>query len=83
MPKGGIIVNVTFPSVPARYKPLRLVLPRRPTTLLEGTSDTPEYRIAGRVRGVNVLILVDIRNRHPTAAERRVAQRVVSSIRFG
>jgi hypothetical protein len=35
------------------------------------------------VRGVNVLILVDIRNAHPTAAERRVAQRVVSSIRFG
>jgi hypothetical protein len=82
MPRGGIIVIVTFPSVAGRFEPLRLVLPRRPTALLEGTTDTREYRIAGRIRGVNVLIFVDIRNPHPTAVERRVAQRVVSSLRF-
>jgi hypothetical protein len=82
MPRGGIIVNVTFPTVAQRFKSLQLVLPKHPTTLLEGTKDTPEYRIEGRTHGVNVLISVDIRNVRPTAAERRKAQRVVSSIRF-
>lgn len=83
MPKGGIIVEVTFPAVRGRLEPLRLVLPKRPTTLLEGTKDTPEYRIAGRTHGTNVLISVDIRDPHPTAGELNSAQRVVSAIRFG
>jgi hypothetical protein len=82
MPKGGIIVNVTFPTDRTRFKPLRLLLPRRPTTMLEGTKDTPEYRIEGRTHGRNVIIYVDIRNQHPTIAELRIAQRVVSAIRF-
>ena len=53
MPRDGIAVTVYFPHVRGRqrYRPLRLVLPRRPSTLLEGTHDTPEYRIFGRVRG--------------------------------
>lgn len=82
MPKGGIIVEVTFPTARGRFKPLRLLLPKRRTTLLEGTKDTPEYRIEGRTHGVNVLIRVDIRDPHPTVSELRVAQRVVSAIRF-
>ena len=82
MPKGGIAVSVTFPGAPGSYRPLRLRLPRRPAVLLEGTTDTPEYRIEGRVRGWNVNISVDIRNAHPTAAQLREAQRVVTSIRL-
>jgi hypothetical protein len=83
MPEGGIIVNVTFPTARTRFKPLRLVLPPRPTTMLEGTKDTPEYRIEGRVHDRNVIVFVDIRNPHPTIAELRIAQSVVSAIRFG
>ena len=64
-----------------KFKPLRLVLPRRPTTMLEGTKDT-EYRIEGRTRGTNVLIYVDIRDPDPTVAELRIAERVFSAIRF-
>src|SRR5436190_1627710 len=66
----------------SRYGPLRLVLPRRPATFLEGTRDTPEYRIFGRARAVDVNIFVDIRRLHPTRADLRAAQRVVSRIRF-
>ena len=82
MPTGGIIVNVTYPTARTKFKPLRLVLPRRPTTMLEGTKDTLEYRIEGRTHGTNVLIYVDIRNPHPTVPELRIAERVVSAIRF-
>jgi hypothetical protein len=84
MPRDGIAVAVYFPHVQGkqRYRPLRLVLPRRPSTLLEGTHDTPEYRIFGRVRGVDVNIFVDIRRLHPSRRQLRAAQRVVSSIRF-
>jgi hypothetical protein len=83
MPRGGIAVTVLFPTMRARFGPLKLVLPRRPAVLLEGTTDTPEYRIEGRVHGRNVLVLVDIRRRHPTHADRRVAQEALSAIRFG
>jgi hypothetical protein len=85
MPRDGVVVWVFFPNViPAvRYPPLRLVLPARPATLLEGARDTPEYRIHGRVRGRDVEVWVDVRRRHPTRALRRLAQRVVSGIRFG
>jgi hypothetical protein len=82
MPKGGTIVEVTFPTQDVRFKPLRLLLPHRPAVMLEGTTDTPEYRIEGRTHGWNVMIHVDIRNRYPTAAQLRVAQRVVSAIRI-
>jgi hypothetical protein len=84
MPRDGIAVAVYFPHVQGKqhYRPLRLVLPRRPSTLLEGTHDTPEYRIFGRVRGVDVNIFVGIRRLHPSRRQLRAAQRVVSSIRF-
>jgi hypothetical protein len=83
MPRNGIVVQVIFPTgLTPRYPPLKLVLPRTPATLLEGTSDTPEYRIHGRVRGRNVEVWVDIRRLHPTRAMLRLAQRVLSSIRF-
>jgi hypothetical protein len=82
MPKGGIAVSVTFPSARVRFEPLRLVLPSRPSVMLEGTRDTPEYRIQGRIRGTNVLVYVDIRSAHPTGAELRTAQRVLAAIRF-
>jgi hypothetical protein len=83
MPRGGIAVNVYFPPPhKPHYRPLRLVLPRQPATLLEGTRDTPEYRIFGRVRGVDVNIFVDIRRLHPTCGDLRATQRVVSRIRF-
>ena len=84
MPRGGIGVTVYFPHPRGKqsYRPLRIVLPRRPTTLLEGTRNTPEYRIFGRVRGVDVNIFVDIRRLHPSPRQLRTAQRVVSNIRF-
>jgi hypothetical protein len=85
MPRNGITVTVLFPTLArsVRYPPLRLVLPRRPAVFLEGTRDTPEYRIRGRVKGRNALVMVDVRNPHPTAVERRLAQRVLAAIRFG
>jgi hypothetical protein len=84
MPRGGIAVSVYFPYPQGtqRYRPLRLVFPRRPTTLLKGTRDTREYRIFGRVRGFDVNVFVDIRDRHPSRRQLRAAQRVVSNVRF-
>lgn len=83
MPRDGIAVTVIFPGRPrAGYPPLRLRLPKRPSTTLEGAPDTPEYRIRGHVHGRDVEILVDIRRPRPTAALLRLAQRVVSGIRF-
>lgn len=83
MPRGGIAVDVLFRhSGRPHYRPLRLVLPRHPTTLLEGTRDTPEYRIYGRVDGQDLMILVDIRRLHPTKAQLASARLVVSNIRF-
>jgi hypothetical protein len=84
MPRDGIAVSVYFahPRGKQGYRPLRLVLPPRPATLLEGTRDTPEYRIFGRVAGVDVSIFVDIRRLHPSRRQLRDAQVVVSAIRF-
>lgn len=83
MPRNAIAVQVFFPPQQApRYPPLKLVLPRSPATTLEGAPDTPEYRIHGRVRGRNVEVWVDIRRPHPTVLQLRVAQRVVSAVRF-
>jgi len=83
MPIGGLAVTVFFPTIKTRLAPLTLVLPRRPTVMLEGTTDTPEYRIAGSVNGRSVYVSVDIRSKHPNAAERRAAQVALCSIRFG
>jgi hypothetical protein len=82
MPKGGIAVSVFFPRDSPHYPPLRLVVPKHTATVLEGTSDTPEYRTRGRVRGVDVEIWTDIRQRDPTRAELRLARRAISTIRF-
>jgi hypothetical protein len=83
MPKNGVAVSVLFLlSRTATYPPLRLVLPRKPATTLEGAPDTPHYRIRGRVLGRDVEISVDIRRPHPTKAQLRAAQAVVSAIRF-
>ena len=84
MQRDAIAVTVYFPHPRGKqsYRPLRLTLPRRPSTLLEGTRDTPEFRIFGRVRGVDVNIFIDIRRLHPTRRQLRVARRVVSNIRF-
>jgi hypothetical protein len=83
MPRGGIVVRVFFPGTAAPRPPLRLVLPAKPATLLDGTTDTPEYRLQGRVAGRDVEVWVDIRRARPTAADLRAASRAVSSIRFG
>jgi len=82
MPRGGMLVQVFFPTLTTRYPALKLVPPHRPTTLLEGTTDTPEHRIHGRVRGHDVEVWVDIRRRRPTKAQLRAAQRVVAAVRF-
>ena len=85
LPANGIVVQINF--YPGDQKtpcsrPHPLVLPSMPATLLEGTRDTPEYRLTSCVRGRRVQVWVDIRDPHPTPALRRVAQRVVSAIRF-
>src|SRR5262249_32956723 len=36
MPEGGIAVSVTFTNAGSRLEPLRLVLPREPSVMLEG-----------------------------------------------
>lgn len=82
MPKGGIAVTVFFPNDRACYPSLKLKMPTRPTTTLEGAPDTPEYRLHGRVKGRLVEVWVDIRQPHPTQAQLRFAQRVVAAIRF-
>jgi len=82
MPKGGIAVSVFFPHEKPHYPRLRLILPKHPATVLEGAPDTPEYRIHGRVRGVDVEVWIDIHQRHPTRRQRRLAQRTISAIRF-
>jgi hypothetical protein len=83
MPRNGIAVYVIVPDrTRVRYPPLRLRLPKWPSGTLEGAPHTPEYRIFGRVRGHDVEIRVAIRRPRPTAAQLRVAQRVVSGIRF-
>lgn len=83
MPRGGIVVRVFFPNTAAHPSALRLALPAKPAVLLEGTTDTPEYRLSGRVAGRAVEVWVDIRRPRPTPAELRAAQRVLSQIRFG
>ena len=84
MPKSGIAVTVFFPlERRPQYPLLKLVIPQRPATTLEGALDTPEYRIHGRTRGRDVEIWIDIRRPYPSQAKLRAAQRVVSGLRFG
>jgi hypothetical protein len=82
MPRNAIAVNVFFPNGPPHYPALRLVMPRAPATTLEGAPDTPEYRIHGRVDGRDVEVWIDIRRPHPTENQLRIAQLVVSALRF-
>ena len=61
MPRNGIAVTVSFPDPSRlRYPPLTLIIPKTPSTTLEGAPGTPEYRIKGRVNGRNVLVVEDI-----------------------
>lgn len=84
MPRNGIVVNVFFPlERRPHYPPLRLVIPKRPATTLEGAPDTPEYRIHGRVHGRDVEVWIDIRRKRPTETQLRAAQQVVAGLRFG
>jgi hypothetical protein len=82
MPRNAIAVTVSFPNERARLPALKLVLPRRPTTTFEGTSDTPEYRLRGSIAGRDVEVWVDIRRAHPTRAQLRLAAHVVAALRF-
>lgn len=84
MPRNGIVVTVIFPGRPkVGYPPsLKLVIPKKPSTTLEGAPDTPEYRIKGSVDGRDVWVFVDIRSAHPTRAQLAAAQRVVTGIHF-
>jgi hypothetical protein len=83
MPVGGIAVNVFFPRIKTRLPPLQLVLPRRSAVMLEGTTDTPEYRIEGTLAGHVIYVWIDIRTKRPTALQRRAAQEALNAIRFG
>jgi hypothetical protein len=82
MPRNAIAVNVYYPTDAARYPPLRLTMPNAPITTLEGAPDTAEYRIHGRVNGRDVEVWIDIRRPKPTPTQLRLAQRVVSAVRF-
>ena len=85
LPVNGVVVQVYFfPGDQKKpcYRPRPLILPAEAATMLEGTGDTPEYRITSCIRGRRVQVWVDIRNRHPTHVLRRLAQRVVAAIRF-
>jgi hypothetical protein len=82
MPRNAIAVQVFFPNEATHYPKLRLVLPRLPATTLEGAPDTPEYRIHGRIGGRDVEVWIDIRRPHPTQQQLRLAQRVLSRLRF-
>ena len=82
MPRNGIAVQVFFPNEKAHLPPLKLLMPQRPATTLEGAPNTPEYRIQGSIAGRDVEVWIDIRCPHPTAAQLRLAQRVLSGLRF-
>jgi hypothetical protein len=83
IPHNGIVVQVFFVRDNPLLPRLRLRLPTTTKFTLEGAPDISEYRIFGRVRGQNVEVWVDIRRHTPTARQLRVAQGVVSAVRFG
>ena len=82
IPRDGIAVNVFFVRDTPPYPRLRLRLPASTKFALDGAPGIPEYRIHGRVDGHNVEVWVDIRRLQPTASELRLAQQVVSALRF-
>jgi hypothetical protein len=68
-------------SPPIRRLPLRL--PHTTGSRLEGAPRVPEYRVFRRMGDMyNVDLRVDINDPHPTRSTLRVAQRVVSGLRF-
>lgn len=82
IPRNGIVVQVFFVRDNPPLPRLRLRLPSTTKFTLEGAPGVREYRICGRVRGQNVEVWVDIRRRSPTQRQLRVAQSVVSAVRF-
>lgn len=82
IPRNGVVVHVFFVRDTPPYARLLLRLPASTTFALDGAPSIPEYRIHGRLRGHNVEVWVDIRRPHPTTSQLRVAQQVVSALRF-
>jgi hypothetical protein len=82
IPRGGIVVTVFFAKDTAHLPALKLVVPRHAATMLEGTTDTPEYRLQGRVNGRDVEVWIDIRKPHPNQTQLRIVQRVISALCF-
>jgi len=82
IPRDGIVVQVFFVRGMPPYASLRLRLPASTQFALEGAPDVPEYRIHGRVLGHNIEVWVDIRRARPTPKQLRLAQQVVSALRF-
>ena len=82
IPRNGIVVHVFFIRDTPPYPTLRLRLPASTKFTLEGAPGVLEYRIHGRVRRHNVEVWVDIRRFHPTTSQLRIAQQVVSALRF-
>ena len=70
----------------AGFPPIRqlpLTLPEKTTASQEGEPNISEYRVFGRLDGFyNVDLRVDINRVHPTPAMLRLAQSVVSGLRF-
>jgi hypothetical protein len=83
IPRNGIVVHVFFVRDNPPLPELRLRLPTTTTFTLEGATGVREYRISGRVRGHNVEVWVDIRRSSPSLRQLRLAQSVVSAVRFG
>lgn len=83
IPRDGIVVHVFFVRNNPPLHRLRLRLPMTTRFTLDGAPDIREYRLSGRVRGHNVEVWVDIRRHSPTPRQLRVAQGVVSALRFG
>lgn len=82
IPRDGILVHIFFVHGTPPYPRLRLRLPHSTRFTLEDAPDVREYRISGRVLGRNVEVWTEIRRRHPTARQLRIAQSVVSALRF-
>ena len=82
IPRDGIAVQVFFVRDTPPYPTLRLRLPTSTKFALEGAPGVPEYRIHGRVLGHNVEVWVDIRRARQTTRQLRLAQQLVSALRF-
>jgi hypothetical protein len=70
-------------AVYPRIRHFPLMLPKTTTATQEGEPNIPEYRVFGRFDNLyNIDLRVDINRLHPTAAMLKLAQRVVSGLRF-